>query len=67
MSHRNSQPKPNASERTQRRWRIRKEIPTVADEKHQSQIAEIKENILSWFKKPEEEQADVKPMPGARR
>lgn len=67
MSHRNGHPKPNATERTHRRWRERKNISTVADEKHFSAVQEVKENILSWLNrnKPKEEEEPIK-MAGQR-
>lgn len=51
MSHRNSHPKPSASERTHRRWRFRHNIETVLDEQHYRVLEEIKETARAFFAK----------------
>ena len=43
MSHRNGLPKPSASLRTLRRFRLRNDIETEDDKKHMVLINEIKE------------------------
>lgn len=62
MSKRAGQPKPSASERTLRRFRIRKDIPTRADEAHVREQNSIKERFMQWFspKKPEIELPEIK-------
>ena len=42
MSHRNGKPKPHASERTQRRWRDRRDISTSEDNAHFKSLEEVK-------------------------
>ena len=51
MSHRNSQPKPSARERTLRRWRERHDYSTPEDEKHRSKVQEVKDSVLNWLMK----------------
>jgi hypothetical protein len=45
MSKRNGLPKPNASERTWRRFRERHDISTVEDKQHFSKLEQLKELI----------------------
>ena len=45
MAHRNSMPKPSASERTTYRWRMRHDIETIQDRKR----AGLAENIRNWI------------------
>jgi len=56
MSHRNGQPKPNATERTWRRHRAYHNVSTPQDEAHFKRIDEIKSKMLEWLglqKQPE--------------
>ena len=46
MAHRNGLPKVNASARTQRRYRLRHDIPTVEDKQRVSFFQFIKQKIL---------------------
>jgi hypothetical protein len=49
MSHRNGKPKPNASERTWRRWRDRHDISTPADVAHRKMVDEVKDKIKEFL------------------
>jgi hypothetical protein len=64
LSKRNGLPKPNASERTWRRFRERHDIETVEDKQHFSKLEKLKELILyrkfGIKYKTEEEQAEAK-------
>ncbi len=55
MSHRNSMPKPSASERTLRRYRDRHDISTPEDIVHYKELTKLKDKIKEWFNpKPKE-------------
>lgn len=66
MSKRAGQPKPSASERTWRRFRIRKDIPTRGDEAHVREQNTIKERIMEWFGRKPEPEIEAPVMAGSR-
>lgn len=51
MSHRNGKPKPHASERTQRRWRDRRDISTSEDNAYFKSLEEVKAKAREYLER----------------